>query len=349
MTVATVPPPQSADAIAVVTVNWNRWDLTLRCLEALRRSKGAAWRLVIVDNGSTDDSLQHLRGRGDDAILIESPINGGWTGGNNLGVRAALAAGYRHIFVLNNDAFVEPDTLRVLMEVKAEVGDAIIGPIHTDEFGQGLDYLGDTIDPTTGLSIPVSVDAAIPQILPRLIETSAIKGAGIFIDASQFARLGFFDDRFYLNFDETDWCFRARAAGFGLHMVTSAQIRHLGSASIGGRHSPLQTYFMTRNGLLFSEKHCTLKQRWRLFREQFWDATARWSQRNPAMASQSNLKQRLGMIFSRDGHDAAYRLGVIHYLLRRFGDCPPIVRQWNRQAGAQPSIAMPAKAVAAPI
>ena len=325
--------PETPDEIAVVTINWNRSDLTLRCLEALRRSRGAAWRLIIVDNASTDDSLLRLRDLGDDVTLIESPNNGGWTGGNNVGIRAALKAGYRHIFVLNNDAFVEPDTLRVLLETKADLGgDAILGPIHMDGSGEHFDYLGSAIDPETGLSTYLANDAQTASALPPLIETSTIKGAGIFVDAAHFERLGLFDDRLYLNFDETDWCFRAREAGYRLRMVKGARIRHLGSATIGGNDSPLQIYFMTRNGLLFAEMHCTLKQRWRLLRVQFWQATHAWALRNPVDTAHSNARRRLGMLFSNDSRAAAYRLGLLHYLRRRFGDCPAIVRAWNREA-----------------
>ncbi|WP_309646290.1 glycosyltransferase, partial [Phenylobacterium sp.] len=88
MTLATDARPAAPPdlGVAVVTVNWNGWRDTLACLAALRGSRGAAWRLIIVDNASTDDSRSHLSDLGDDVTTLWAPTNGGWTGGNNIGV-----------------------------------------------------------------------------------------------------------------------------------------------------------------------------------------------------------------------------------------------------------------------
>src|SRR5688572_9260083 len=85
--------------VAVVTVNWNGWRNTLDCLAALRRTRDVSWRLIIVDNASTDGSAEKLSGLGEDVVLIRSDRNRGWTGGNNLGVEYALREGFGHIFL----------------------------------------------------------------------------------------------------------------------------------------------------------------------------------------------------------------------------------------------------------
>jgi GT2 family glycosyltransferase len=313
--------------IAVVTVNWNRPDLTLRCLEALQRTVGAQWRLYIVDNASTDDSVQRLENLGEIVTLIQAKSNGGWTGGNNLGVRRALADGYRNVLLLNNDAFVEPATLANLLAAKGgKEGEAILGPIHLDGAGEAFDFVGTDDNPETGLYVAKSVQSEAVAALPEIIPTSSIKGAGILADALHFERVGLFDERFYLNFDETDWCYRARKLGFPLAMVKAARIHHLGSATIGGFLSPLQSYFMTRNVLLFSERHCTLRQRSRLIRWIYWDARRDLPGLQP---------ERRGWLWrawrSKDLLSSAWRRGIVDYVFRRFGDCPAMIRKWNNE------------------
>lgn len=310
--------------IAVVTINWNGWRLTLACLAALRASVGAEWHLFLVDNASDDDSRDHLRGLGDDVTLIEAPINGGWTGGNNIGLRHALAAGYRHLFLLNNDAFVEPDTLARLRDIAEgfpnEAHRPILGPVHKGEATHDYDFTAATLDAKTGIPAWIPAEALGPRLNQPLIETAYISGAAIFAGRHHFEAIGLLDDRFYLNFDDTDWCRRAVAAGFPLLMVRDAAIRHIGSASIGGRHSVLQTYFLTRNRLLFARKHCSRIERLRVLRRCLWQARdlggggAGWLPR---------------LLRAPDGPPAAFRRGLLDYARRRFGDCPPEIRLWN--------------------
>lgn len=322
---AAAPEPiERLDRVAVVTVNWNGWAMTLAALDGLRRSRGADWHLVIVDNASTDGSRERLRGLGDDVTLIESPVNGGWTGGNNLGIRWALAAGFHTLFVLNNDALVEPDTIATLVETRRAVGNAVIGPVHLDGEGTAFDFVGTDIDPPTGLPVWKPVDPAYVAALPDLIATSTIKGAGLFFGAEHVAALGLFDDRFYLNYDETDWCYRAREAGFDLWMTKRAVIRHAGSGSIGGMASPLQAYFLARNALLFAERHCTPGQRWRMLRRLWWEA------RDLPRADPVRRGWFWRFLARPSPAQRAYRMGLLHYLTRRFGDCPPSIRALNR-------------------
>ena len=315
------------DSVAVVTVNWNGWRTTLACIEALRSGVGADWHLFLVDNASGDDSLAHLRGVGDDVTLIENPVNGGWTGGNNLGIERALAAGFRYLFILNNDAFVQPDTIARLVALHREAGErAIIGPVHLDGDGSAYDFVGTDINPRTGLPLWKSTDAAQVAAMPDLIKTSTIKGAGIFVSAEQIARIGTFDDRFYLNFDETDWCYRARKAGYALYMAKSAAIRHMGSVSIGGLMSPLQSYFLARNGLLFARRHCNTSQKVQLLREYWWQA------RDLPRDDPARRGWFWRFLVSPSPAQTAFKRGMIDFVRGRFGDCPPAVRRLGRAA-----------------
>ena len=307
-------------SVAVVTINWNGWRDTLRCLTALRNTDGVDWHLIIVDNGSTDGSLQHLRGLGSDVTLIETGVNGGWTGGNNVGVRSAMQRGYPYFFLLNNDAFVRPDTLKSLLAASGVSGAAgrrpVLGPVHRGLTSADFDFSLAVADPKTG--VPEWKTNREDSVEQQVVSTAYIPGAALFAHRDHFDRIGFFDDRFFLNFDDTDWCFRAKVKGCDTLIVKRAMIDHVGSASIGGQSSPLQTYFMTRNRLLFAEKHCTVPQRLSLLRWNVWQARQLLKDRG-SDGAWARLTESKGTMM-------AFRHGIRDYAFRRFGDCGDEIR-----------------------
>jgi hypothetical protein len=306
--------------IAVVTINWNGWQMTLDCLSSLRASKGVSWRLYIIDNASTDDSLQHLRGLGHDVVLLESSINGGWAGGNNQGIRRVLQDGYDYLFILNNDALVEPDTMALLLSFSLSRDyPPIVGPLHRNIDNTRLDFIGAGQDPTTGFPTYGGRDGLDVSDLPEYYRSTFVSGAGMLISRDHIGRIGLFDERFYLNYDETDWCYRANAAGIDVFMLKAAKIRHRVSASIGGMASPLQTYFMARNALLFAERHSSLVQR-------LAHVLILFGQGRRLTGAKGALRRVYRLVVGDDRRLRAFRAGIRDYLLRRFGDCPTKIR-----------------------
>lgn len=312
--------------IAVVTVNWNGWQMTLQCLAALRacRVDDFTWHAYVIDNASTDDSLERLVDLGPDTTVIRSPVNGGWTGGNNLGVERALAAGHPFVFLLNNDAMLGPHALCELMAAHAEriAERPILGCLQRTDDGTGLTFSTIDIDPRTGMLVGPPEERTRALLNERFMPTPIVNGAALFAHRSVFEEVGRFDDRFYLNFDESDWCLRAGAAGHSRYTLRDAVVFHSGNKSIGGASSPLQQYFIFRNQLLFSEKHGTWLQRLRVARasiSRLRDVTGRESWWN-------SIRQ----LVSPSPVLYAMEAGLRDYLLRRFGNCPDAIRQLNR-------------------
>lgn len=308
--------------IAVVTVNWNGWRMTLDCLASLRTSQGVRWRLFIVDNASSDASVFFLGDLGADAELVRSAENGGWTGGNNLGVQRALAEGYDRIFLLNNDARVEPDTLACLLEAAAsEKTPPILGPVHRrEDAADRYDFIGADIHAETGMPVYQRGTDADLSALPSSFDVAFVSGAGLLLTRRHVEEIGPFDNKFYLNYDETDWCYRARRAGFPVRVVRRASIIHTSSGSIGGQWSALNVYFMTRNALLFAERHLSSRQRFHQLMDLFKHG------RELTFANGAVLRIML-LAFGRASRLKAFRAGVRDYLLRRFGNCPDAIRR----------------------
>jgi hypothetical protein len=317
--------------VAVVLVNWNGWQNTRACVEALQATERVRLLIVIVDNGSTDGSQDQLANLGANTHLITSTRNNGWAEGSNIGIRYALSEGFDHIFLLNNDAFVRPDTIeRLLSAFDGRRSDCpVLGPLVVNADGDGYQFVGASIDPATGLPQPLNAEA--PPSSSSLVPTSFVIGAALLAHRRHFEAVGLIEPRFFLNYDETDWCFRVTAAGFPLLMVPDAVVAHVGSASIGGADSPLQTYFLTRNRLLFAERHLPISKRFRALRPCVW--MARWHLKTDGW--------RLWwlMCVSNAATAVAIRRGLFDYALRRFGDCPPSIRRLQRQVTGQAKLA----------
>jgi GT2 family glycosyltransferase len=304
-------------AIAIVLVNWNTADHTLRCIASVRSSRAQDYRIYVVDNASADDSVRRLTGLGEDVRLIANPRNDGWAGGVNIGVGAALSDGCDYIFLLNNDAEVRDDTIDRLLAAEAALGpDVVLGCVVVGRRDGQMQFFGTATDPQFGTPRWFDVSTDADRLAGDYIDSSMAYGAALFVRAEHFRRIGLFDERLFLNFEETDWCMRAAQAGLRSVVVRHAIVPHFTSASIGGRDSPLQHYFLSRNELLFGRMHCTPRQRLfiagRLARALARSVRAERATRSPA--------------FPRSR--AAAR-GIFDYALRRFGDCPPHIRRLN--------------------
>jgi GT2 family glycosyltransferase len=308
-------------SIGIVIVNWNRWQLTEACIAALRLSLNAKYHSYVVDNASTDGSADHLAALGSDVTLIRHHVNAGWAGGNNVGVARALGDGHDFIMLLNNDAVPRPDTLAILSRVEANLTGTggprpVLGPVERRQSGC-FGFVRATEDPQTGIPRWNPRDEVRAALQQELIPTSYVQGSALFTHRSVFERTGLFDERYFLYYDETDWCYRAAYAGHPLLMVRDATVQHESGATTGGLLSVLETYFMTRNRLLFAELHCTRQQRQAL-------AQRHRSRRHVYFASGEALAE-------------AFRQGERDYVERRFGDCPPHIRALAEAAAKETS------------
>jgi GT2 family glycosyltransferase len=211
---------------------------------------------VVVDNASQTDPTPVLAAEFPWAHLVRNPANAGWSGGNNTGIRHALARGADFVVLLNNDTTVRPDLVeRLLAAFASHPGYGVIGPVirYMDEpdlvmtDGTGFNR------PQTGsffARIPVPEQAADP---PAVAEVDVVNGCCMMIRAEVFRRVGLIDDRFFLIHEETDFCLRARAAGFRCGVLAEALVWHKGSSSFKRSGKRWQRYYDTRNiGLLLA-------------------------------------------------------------------------------------------------
>ncbi len=248
--------------LAVIILNWNGKNDTLACLESL---KPQGTEIIVVDNGSTDDSIAAIREKFPDITLIPTGKNLGYAGGNNVGIEYALEKGADAILLLNNDTIPDRHFISALTtaaENSPEIGIFGAYPCHFSDPDK-LDHLGGIWNHKTasfdliGLGAPRGFRADSPL--------DYVCGCSILIRSAVFKAIGLLEPKFFLFWEEADFCWRARKAGFGIQVCYEAQLLHKVSASFTGG-TPQKTYFWWRGRLLWIERNCSPQEKRLLYK-----------------------------------------------------------------------------------
>lgn len=221
----------SRPPVHVVIPNWNGWPDTLECLGALRDLRSTPVRPVVVDNGSTDDSVARIRTAFPDCELIALDRNLGFAGGSNVGIRHALQAGAGYVWLLNNDATPEPGALGAMLEAARSDDVGLVGSV--------LRYAHDPEEVQALGGGYVSWWLGLPHNIVRsrdLARLEYLLGASMLVRSEVFEKVGLLDEGFFLYWEDVDFCVRARTAGWELAVATEAVVLHKegGTAGSGG-------------------------------------------------------------------------------------------------------------------
>lgn len=239
--------------VSIIVLNWNGLEETSSCLESLSKQDYPACSIVVVDNGSVDSSPGVIRERFPGITLIENGVNLGFTGGNNAGLRLALERSADYALLLNNDTEAAPDFLRLLVEaIEAEPKIGIAGPtIYYYEQPERIWSAGGAIDWRRGSTRMVGLnEQEAGQFGSQPREVDFVTGCALLARRSVLEQVGLLDERFFAYYEDTEWCVRARRAGFKIVHVPRAKLWH--KIPLDARDSsPSVHYYMTRNRLLF--------------------------------------------------------------------------------------------------
>ena len=204
--------------------------------------------MVLVDNGSSDDSVSIARNLSSRIEIIENGSNLGFCGGNNAAIEWALERGADYIALLNNDTYCEPDWLERLVEVgeaNPEVG--ILGPVQ-------LVFDGTEFNSWTTTALPHLLQELRDKDEPGArFSVDWVEGSCLVARRRVFERIGQLDPIFFIFFEEIDLCRRARAAGFQIAIVPSSKIHHYRGGYFGQPHlSRRRAFLFLRNSMIYS-------------------------------------------------------------------------------------------------
>jgi GT2 family glycosyltransferase len=268
--------------VFAVIVNWNGKSDTVTCLDSLKRviRNGVTFNVIVVDNGSSDDSVAVIRKEHPWVTVIPTGRNLGFTGGNNTGITYAMKHGADIVWLLNNDTIVDPHIFSCLEAFHdpgvGACGNKIYfakghefhaGRYSASEKGKVIWYSGGLIDWDNMYASHRGVDEVDHGQYDRVEETPFITGCSIFIRSSVITQVGMLDDRYYLYLEDLDWCLRMKRAGWRIVYFPRATLWHVNAGSSGRPGNPLHEYYFTRNRLLIGFRYAPLRTKLALFRE----------------------------------------------------------------------------------
>lgn len=252
-------------SVSIVVLTWNGRDLTLDCLSSLSSLEYPNRQVIVVDNGSSDSTVKAIRDQFPDVSVIRNNSNLGFAEGNNIGIRYALKHSADYVLILNNDTLVAPNMLAKLVDLaesKPEIG--MVGPqVHCLDQADTLFAAGSFISWAKGTiwhrgmfePARLLTDVGDPE------PVDFITGCGLLVRRQLIETAGILDPAFYLNFEDVEWSVRARHHGFEIWYEPQSIMWHKISASLG-RGSAQNTYYMTRNALMFFSRNAPARLRW---------------------------------------------------------------------------------------
>jgi GT2 family glycosyltransferase len=243
--------------VAVLIVSYRGREDTLECLRSLQAVTYSDWSVWLVDQASGDGTVEAVRENFPAVTVIDSAVNDGFAGGNNRGARAALNAGCDYLFLLNNDTVVAPDILDLLVahcEENPRIG--VAGPLmfYFDQPDIVWSAGGEIGPRGESRMIGQGVVRDKFDTPPPPYAVDFIVGCGLLTRRAVWERVGALDDRYFLYYEEADFCAAARRAGWGIETVPEARLWHKISRSTG-IESDLTLYYMRRNALLYLERN----------------------------------------------------------------------------------------------
>ncbi len=214
--------PGTKAGVVVLLLNWNNWKDTNECLASLQGLAYDDWQVLVLDNGSTDDSVARIRERFPEVEIMELGTNLGFATGNNAGIRRALQRGAMYVWLLNNDTTVDPKALRSMVE-KAEA-DSKIGAVgsaiyYTAEPERVQTWGGGYVDFWLGRHRHFLRPVADEKI-------QYLTGASLLLRRAALESAGLLDEGFFLYWEDADICFRIRQSGWRLAVAEGSKVWH---------------------------------------------------------------------------------------------------------------------------
>ena len=252
------------EKIGVVICNYNKEKDVLLCIQSVIESIYQDYHVYVVDNASTDRSVEFItREYGDDPriTLLVNEENLGGSGGFNTGVRRAVEKGHQYVMCVDNDALLDENCIGTLMEFleeHPESGMAAAKIYHTElpeyvqNYGTFIDFQNYRVDSTYANYLE---DGSMPE----LVYSDAVPACALMVRTSLIEQIGLMPEENFLYWDDTEWCYRCRAAGYKVASVGGAKAFH----QMGAKKEEVNTfptYYAWRNWIVFFLQHIEEEQ-----------------------------------------------------------------------------------------
>jgi GT2 family glycosyltransferase/glycosyltransferase involved in cell wall biosynthesis len=204
-------------------------------------------RVAIVENGKTTTPVPTGQWE-----VLALPVNLGFAGAANAGVRHLRAAGCDRFLLLNNDAWLEPGALRLLAEALSDERLGAVGPVVLRESDGRVESRGLRVDPAWGRH-RLAGHGEKDQERDAVVPADALSGVAVMMSLAAVERAGLLDEAYFHGFEDLDWCARLAREGLGLAVVLGARVRHGGARTLG-KEAPARLYYAARNHVRATER-----------------------------------------------------------------------------------------------
>lgn len=245
------------DSVYIILVNYNGVNDTIACIESIKKNEhNCEYKIIVVDNNSTDNSVEILS-KNQDIHFIESHANNGFAIGNNIGIDYALKDGADYILLLNNDTIITENSISKLLNALKQNEDiGIVGcRIMYDDNKELINYCGGRFNWYKGITVHEHYKQKFNNDMPECMDTEFITGCCMLITKEVFEKVGYLPEEYFMYFEDADFCMKVRNANYKLKICTNVVIYHKVSSSSGGEYSEFAIKWITRNRLIFLDKY----------------------------------------------------------------------------------------------
>lgn len=246
--------------VSIITVNYNNTAVTCALLASLKKISYPNFEVIIVDNASAVKPEMEFEQELPAVRVIYSPVNKGFAGGNNLGLKAAKGD---YLFLVNNDTEFTEGLIEGLLEIFDQYPTAgVVSPKFHYYFHPGtIEYAGyKSVDVLTGRNSMIGCQEEDKGQYDAIAETNYAHGGAMMISRGALEEVGLMPELYFLYYEEFDWCEQFKRKGYKIYYQYKSLIYHKESMTTG-KNSPLKTYYITRNRLLFMRRNVKLPTR----------------------------------------------------------------------------------------
>lgn len=243
---------------SVLVLNWNGRSFLQECLDSLCRQDYKDFEIVLIDNGSTDDSVEYVQSAFPRVRIFRLKQNLGFCGANNLAIQDALSRGSTYVLLLNNDTVIAPNVVGEMMKViESDPHIAVVCPkIYFARDRNVLWYAGADFSLWTARAKHRGYKRQDDGRFDGQVSITAATGCAMLIRCAAIAEVGMFNESLWAYAEDVEWCIRFRRAGYRLRFAPTAHVWHYdGGANVVAGSQAIRQYYTTRNLLYLGWKY----------------------------------------------------------------------------------------------
>ncbi len=246
--------------IAVIIINWKKYDLTLNCIDSVLKSSYKNFKIILIDNESQNSFPDEIN-KSEKIQIIKNKNNEGFSKANNQGIKYSIKNGFDYVLLLNNDTLIQNDLIDSLIQQSSTLNQKIIQPLILNYDGSKIWNAGGKINNFFGTFQTLEKGKGFKSFKRNRTYTDWFTGCCVLIKLEIFNQVGYFDERFFAYYEDVDYSIRLKKMGYPIALMTNSYLQHYESASsksmnkTEGNLSPYVHYLNIRNHILLLKKH----------------------------------------------------------------------------------------------